>query len=401
MLWTTLVMAFREIRRNAMRSFLTTLGIVIGVGAVIAMVTLGQGATILVTSEVANMGNNLLIVSPGSERRGGMNVQATMFAREDALAIKREVSVVKDVAPTSSRAMTMVYANRNYTATVTGSVSDYLEVRSYRILRGRTFNDTEERTGQSVCILGETVRKELFGAVDPIDATIRVGKVSCKIVGLLDAKGQSTFGFDQDDFVLMPLTSFQRRIAGNVDVGAIFVGAVSGEATVKAKRQIESLMRERRRIGPGAVPDFSVRDLKEVSDTLATITRALTALLGAVAAVSLLVGGIGIMNIMLVSVTERTREIGIRMAIGARAYEVLLQFMVEAVVLSVLGGLVGMGLGLAGSWAVSKAVHLPFIFLPQVVLVAVGFSGAVGIGFGIFPARKAARLNPIEALRHE
>ncbi|MCC6524226.1 MAG: ABC transporter permease [Polyangiaceae bacterium] len=401
MLWTTLVMAFREIRRNALRSFLTTLGIVIGVGAVIAMVTLGQGATIKVTGDVAKMGNNLLTVSPGSERRGAVSVAATMFTLDDANAIRREVSSVRFVAPTASRSTSMVYANRNYTATVTGSINAYLDVRGYALDRGRIFSETEQRVGMPVCVLGETVRKELFGPEEALDATIRVGKLACKVVGVFASKGQSTFGFDQDDFVLMPLATFQRRIAGTTDVGAIFVSARDEGSTVKAKRQIESLMRERRRIALGAAPDFAVRDMKEISDTLATITRALTALLGAVAAVSLLVGGIGIMNIMLVSVTERTREIGIRMAIGARAHEVLLQFVVEAIVLSVLGGLLGMGLGLAGSFAVARLVGLPFVLMPEVVLLAFAFSAAVGIAFGIFPARKASRLNPIEALRHE
>ncbi|MBI4955478.1 MAG: ABC transporter permease [Myxococcales bacterium] len=401
MLWTTLVMAFREIRRNALRSFLTTLGIVIGVGAVIAMVTLGQGATIKVTGDVAKMGNNLLTVSPGSERRGAVSVAATMFTLDDANAIRRDVSSVRFVAPTASRATSMVYANRNYTATVTGSINAYLDVRGYALDRGRIFSETEQRVGMPVCVLGETVRKELFGAEEALDATIRVGKLACRVVGVFASKGQSTFGFDQDDFVLMPLATFQRRIAGTTDVGAIFVSARDEGSTVKAKRQIEALMRERRRIALGAAPDFAVRDMKEISDTLATITRALTALLGAVAAVSLLVGGIGIMNIMLVSVTERTREIGIRMAIGARAHEVLLQFVVEAIVLSVLGGLLGMGLGLAGSFAVARLVGLPFVLMPEVVLLAFAFSAAVGIAFGIFPARKASRLNPIEALRHE
>jgi putative ABC transport system permease protein len=255
--------------------------------------------------------------------------------------------------------------------------------------------------GSAVCVLGATVRRELFGPQDPLGALVRVGTVSCTVVGVLVSKGQSTFGQDQDDFLVMPLATVQRRIAGSYDVGSIFVSATSDRQTVKAKRQIELLLRERRRIGPGQTNDFTVQDMKEISNTLGSVTGALTALLGAIAGVSLLVGGIGIMNIMLVSVTERTREIGIRLAIGARGAEVLLQFLIEAVTLSTLGGALGVAFGLTASYAVTRALKLPFSISPDIIVVAFGFSATVGVVFGFLPARKASRLNPIAALRHE
>ena len=263
------------------------------------------------------------------------------------------------------------------------------------------FADSELSGGLPKCVLGQTVARELFGQQDPLGASIRLGRVSCQVIGLTAEKGQSTFGMDQDDFILMPLTAFQRRIAGNSEVAAIAVSAIDESQTDKAKAQVEALMRQRRRIEPDQEDDFRVRDTREIIETLQTVTGVLTALLGAVAAVSLLVGGIGIMNIMLVSVTERTREIGIRLAIGARGGEVLLQFLVEAIALCVLGGILGMLLGLGGAYAAGRALDLPFRFMPEVVLIAVVFSACIGVAFGFFPARKAARLNPIEALRHE
>jgi putative ABC transport system permease protein len=400
-IWATIVMAIREIRRNTMRSVLTTLGIVIGVGSVIAMVTLGRAATAKITADIANMGTNLLIVSPGSERRGPTSATAPALKIDDARAIEREVAAVSKVAPTSSRGALIVYGNKNWSSTVTGSTNDYFAVRGFTIAKGQSFSDAQQQGGTPVCILGETVRKELFGPQDALGASIRVGKVSCIVVGILASKGQSTFGQDQDDFLVMPLGAFQRRIAGSNDVGSIFVSAASDKLTTKAKQQIELLMRERRRIAPGQQNDFAVQDMKEISNTLGSVTGALTALLGAIAGVSLLVGGIGIMNIMLVSVTERTREIGLRLAIGARGGEVLMQFLIEAVTLSTLGGALGILFGLSMSFAATRALKMPFLVSPDIMVIAVGFSATIGVGFGFFPARKAARLNPIEALRHE
>ena len=401
MIWATILMALREVRRNKMRSFLTTLGIVIGVGSVIAMVTLGRAATAKITADIANMGTNLLIVSPGAERRGPTSGVAAPLKLEDARAILREVSAVDRVAPTASRSTLLVFGNRNWNTTVTGSTDDYFAVRGFKIALGQSFSDAQLQAGAPVCVIGATPKKELFGAQDPIGASIRVGHIACTVIGTLVSKGQSTFGQDQDDFVVIPLATLQRRIAGNNDVSTIFISAVSDRMTTKAKQQIELLLRERRRVAPGQANDFQVQDMKEISATLGSVTGALTALLGAIAGVSLLVGGIGIMNIMLVSVTERTREIGLRLSIGARASEVLLQFLIEAITLSTLGGIVGILFGLAMSFAATRALKMPFAIGPDIIVIAVGFSGTVGVAFGFFPARRASRLNPIVALRHE
>jgi putative ABC transport system permease protein len=403
MLWETVQLAQREIRRNVLRSSLTILGIVIGVAAVIALVTLGRGATVQVTEQIASLGSNLLQIRPGQgfHGPGGASSSADPFRNEDAEAIARDVSGVRAVAPVSSRATQAIYGNLNWATTVTGSTNDYLMARDWPLQTGRLFTDSEQRAGSAVCLLGATVKQELFGNQDPLDASIRLEKLSCQVVGVLEAKGQSSFGSDQDDFILIPLRTLQRRIAGNNDVSAIYISARDRATIDKTKEDIAGLLRERRRVPAGEPDSFTVRDMQEIMTTLTGTTRILTSLLGAVAAVSLLVGGIGIMNIMLVSVTERTREIGIRLAIGALGSEVLLQFLVEAVVLSSFGGVVGIILGLSGAAAGARALEMPFVLSPQIVVIAFFFSAAVGVIFGYFPARKAARLDPIEALRHE
>jgi putative ABC transport system permease protein len=403
MLWNAILLALREIRRNVMRSSLTILGIVIGIASVITLVTLGSGATVQVAAEVSSLGSNMLQVRPGQGFRGpgGTRSQAELFKVGDAEAISRDVSGLAAVAPTASQQMQTIYGNENWSTVVTGSTNDFLTVRGWHLQEGRQFTEGEERAGKAVCILGSTVRKELFGGQDPIGATIRLKKIPCQVIGVLESKGQSSFGTDQDDFVLIPLRAFQRRIAGNTDVSVIMVSARDGVSTEKVKEDIERLMRERRNITAGKEEDFYVRDMKEIVAALTGTTKVLTALLGAVAAVSLLVGGIGIMNIMLVSVTERTREIGIRLAIGAMEREVLMQFLVEAVVLSSFGGLIGIVLGLGAAYAGTQILSVPFVLNAGIVVVAFVFSGAVGVIFGYFPARKAALLDPIEALRHE
>jgi putative ABC transport system permease protein len=403
MLWNALLLALQEIRRNAMRSFLTILGIVIGVAAVITMVTLGGGATAQVTTEISSLGTNLLQVRPGQGPRGpgGTRSTADMFEVDDAEVIARDISGLAAVAPTASQATQTIYGNGNWSTTVTGSTNTYLQVRDWPLETGRRFTDGELRAGKAVCILGATVREELFGSQDPLGATIRLEKLSCVVIGVLESKGQSGFGPDQDDFVLIPLRTLQRRIVGNTDVSAIFVSAGDGVSTEKVKQDIQRLMRQRRHISANEDDDFHVMDMKEIVSALTGTTRVLTALLGAVAAVSLLVGGIGIMNIMLVSVTERTREIGVRLAIGALERDVLMQFLVEAVVLSSFGGLLGVVLSLAASIGLAGILHVPFIFNPGIVVVAFLFSTAVGVIFGFFPAQKAARLDPIDALRYE
>ncbi|HQI81402.1 MAG TPA: ABC transporter permease [Deltaproteobacteria bacterium] len=403
MLWETLLLAVRAIRRNVLRSTLTILGIVIGVASVITMVTLGKGATLQVASEIGSLGSNMLQVRPGQGFRGpgGARSEAPMFKVEDADAVREQVSGLEAVAPLASRGVQAIFGNENWSTVVYGSTDEYLQVRDWVLESGRIFTPSELHSGKAVCLIGSTVRKELFGGANPLHSSIRLGKLSCEVIGVLGSKGASAFGSDQDDFVLIPLRTFHRRIAGNVDVSAIMVSALSGVPTEKVQADIENLLRERRRIGPGDDDDFHVRDMKEIVSTLTGTTRILTALLGAVAAVSLLVGGIGIMNIMLVSVTERTREIGTRLAIGALEREVLLQFLVEAVVLSLFGGLFGVVLGLSAAGFGSRLLNVPFVVNPGIIVLAFAFSGAIGVVFGYFPARRAARLDPIEALRHE
>ena len=402
MLWSALLMAVRAIRRNLLRSILTTLGIVIGVAAVITMVTLGEGATARVTGDIASLGHNLLIVAPGTagHKRGGIASGARPFDQADVDAI-HGLSEVAGVAPVTLRGVRAVYGGANHATTLQGTSVEFLIVRQWDLWRGRMFTEAEDRAGAPVCVLGQTVVDELFGSQDPLGASIRISNVSCQVIGVLAAKGRGTFGDDQDDLALMPLNAFQRRIAGNEDVTAIFVSATTSGATPRVQERVNELLRERRHLRAGDEDDFVVRDMKEITTLVASATGTLTALLGAIAAISLLVGGIGIMNIMLVSVTERTREIGIRLAIGARGREVLLQFLVEAVVLSLFGGVIGIGLGLGASYVAARALEIPFVPVPEMAALAFFFSAAVGVGFGYFPARKAARMNPIDALRRE
>ena len=401
MLWNALLLALREIRRNLMRSALTMLGIVIGVASVIVMVNLGTSATAQVGEQIASLGSNLLIVRTGQRLGYGQRSEAEPFDREDAEAIGREVGGVAAVAPGASQPVTVIYGNRNWSTTVTGSDNEYFPVGNWSLAKGREFSPSELRAGAAVCILGEAVRKELFGNQEAIGEKLRLNKLSCQVIGVLTSKGQSASGRDQDDLVVIPLRTFWRRVAGNMDVQMIYVSAREGVSTKKVQRDIELLMRERRRITANEDDDFNVRDMKEIAEALTGTTRVLTTLLGAVAAVSLLVGGIGIMNIMLVSVTERTREIGTRLAIGALEREVLLQFLVEAVVLSSFGGLLGILLAVATTYGLAAMMGMPVLLDPGIMLLAFLFSAAVGVIFGFFPARKAARQDPIEALRYE
>lgn len=401
MLWNTVLLALREIRRNVMRSFLTILGIVIGVGAVITMVTIGGGATLQVKQQISSMGSNMLMVSPGKRLGPGQSSGNVPFKEADAEAISREVGSIAAVAPVSSQSSQAIFGNQNWTTQVTGSNNQYFYVTNRTVAAGRQFSESELRAGAAVCIIGETVRKKLFGGQDALGEKIRLQKLSCEVIGLLEGKGQSSMGMDQDDVVVIPLRTLQRRVTGKQDIGMIQVSVQQGASTDKALKDIAKLMRERRHLAPSDDDNFNVMDMKEISKMLTGTTELLTALLSAVAAVSLLVGGIGIMNIMLVSVTERTREIGVRLAIGAMEREVLMQFLVEAVVLSSLGGIIGIILALAASIWLAGLLRVPFVFNGPIVFVAFLFSAAVGMIFGYFPALKAARLDPIEALRHE
>jgi putative ABC transport system permease protein len=402
MIGNAIILALREIRRNLIRAALTTLGIVIGVGAVIAMVTIGNGAREGVADSIQSMGRNLIILQPGTRRGpgGGGSASAPAFTRADVDAITRQVSGIR-VAALANRAATVVAGNRNHPTQVAGTSNAYLGVRDWPVIEGRIFTEVEVRAGRAVCVLGQTVKNVLYGGQDPIGDEIRVAQIPCEVVGLLSPKGQSTFGQDQDDLVVMPLRTLQRRLTGNLDIGTIWIGANSAGDIPRVKERLTEILRERRHLNDNETDDFRVNDMQEIAGVMDTTAAILTAFLSAIAAISLVVGGIGIMNIMLVSVTERTREIGIRMAIGALEREVLTQFLVEAVMMSALGGLAGIAIGLIASAIAVTFFEVPFVPSLSIMLIAFVFSAAIGVAFGYFPARRAARLDPIEALRHE
>ena len=401
MLFNTILLALRSIRRNLMRSFLTILGIVIGVSAVITMVTLGNGATLAVQTQISSLGTNLLQVRPGQRMGPGGGTGAPSFKDTDADAIAQQIGGILAVAPEARAGATVVAGGRNWTTSVIGSTNAWLQTGNWAVRTGRVFSDAELRAGAAVCLIGETVRRELYGTRDAVGEQLRVKAFSCEVVGVLASKGQGAFGNDQDDTVVVPLRTLQRRVTGNTRVNTLLVSMQDGSDPDRVKASLTQLLRERRKLADADEDNFNVLDTKQLADTLSGTTKVMTMLLGAVAAVSLLVGGIGIMNIMLVSVTERTREIGLRLAIGALEREVLLQFLIEAVVLAALGGLIGIVLATGASIGLSALMKVPYIFNPGVNLLSFFFSAGIGVLFGYFPARRAARMDPIDALRHE
>ena len=403
MLLNALLIAIKEIRRNILRSILTILGIVIGVASVIAMVMIGDGTTANVTANIEKLGSNMLNVRVGQEKRGAPrdDNSAKPFKIEDITAIKNEVSNLKGVTAENSGMANVVFGNKSNSSLIVGTTNDYFIIKDWEVEQGRIFEEGELSSGKSVCILGTTVVKNLFGDENPIGATIRIKNFPCSVIGVLASKGASSFGRDQDEVVITPLKMYQRKIQGNLDVSSIIVSVMEEKYIEDAKEQIISLMQDRRAVKVGESDNFHIRDMKDILNTMTSTTKMLTYLLGSIAAISLLVGGIGIMNIMLVSVTERTREIGIRLAIGAMQSEVLLQFLIEAIVLSTLGGIIGIFLGLGVGYVVVGIFDLPYIINTQIILISFIFSTLIGVVFGYFPARKAARLNPIDALRYE
>ena len=401
MLWNALLLALRELRRNKMRSFLTMLGIIIGVAAVITLVTLGGGATRQVTDQISAMGSNLLMVRPGKHMGPGQASGSRPFKLRDAEALGRDIPDLAAVSPTMSSSAVAIYANENWNTTISAGTEEFFFVNNRKLKLGRLFSANEVSSGAAVCVIGETIKEKLFGGADPVGARLRLNRLSCEVIGTLAAKGQSSMGHDQDDLVVIPLRTFQRLVAGNTDISMIQVSMHDDADSETVQAEIKRVLRERRHLSATQEDDFDVMDMKEIATMLSGTTKVLTGLLGAVAAVSLLVGGIGIMNIMLVSVTERTREIGTRLAIGALEWEVLLQFLVEAVVLSSCGGLIGIIIAMAASLILTSVLEVPFVFNAAIIITAFLFSAFVGVVFGYFPARKAAQMNPIEALRHE
>jgi putative ABC transport system permease protein len=396
--------ALRALARNKMRSALTMLGIIIGVAAVIATVGVGQGAQQQVQQQIASMGSNVLYISAGSVNRGGLRMgggATKTLVYDDLLAILRECPAVAAAAPGSGTSSQLVYENQNWNTRVTGTEPQYFTIRNWPLASGTGFTQDDVRTSATVAVIGETVRQNLFGGTDPVGQTIRLGNLPFVVVGVLVPKGQSGVGQDQDDSVYVPITTLQKKISGQDWLQYIMVSAVSQQASYATQQQITSLLRDRHRIRQGQDDDFFVRNLSDVAELADQSAKVMTLLLASIASVSLIVGGIGIMNIMLVSVTERTREIGIRMAIGATEDDVQKQFLLEAVVLSIIGGTTGILFGAGVSLLISKALQWRILISPAAIVAAVVFSTAVGIFFGFYPARKAARLDPIEALRFE
>lgn len=428
MLGNAFHIALREIRRNLMRAFLTVLGVIIGVAAVITMVTLGQGTTQAVKNQISSLGSNLVILRPGM----GFGPRASSagvpnFTEADVAALQRQIDGISAIAPVTASNLSIIYRQNARSTSTTGTTVAYFGINNWKVAQGRLFEEADLRTGAAVCVIGDTVKTELFGSEDPIGKLIRIGKAtstnptggtsgngtnsaketpyssSFQVIGVLAAKGQSGMG-NQDDTIVVPISALQRRLTGRTssrDISQITISAAEGVKSERLISDITSLMRSRRNLNSNEDNDFNVFDTRQIAETLSSSTKMMTALLAAVAGVSLLVGGIGIMNIMLVGVTERTREIGIRLAIGARAREVLLQFLVEAVTLSCVGGIVGIALAFGLCVLLSQVIEVPFVFDLRINLIAFFFSAAIGIVFGFTPARRAAALNPIDALRHE
>ena len=401
MTWDIVLMAMSAIARNKVRSLLTSLGIIIGVGSVIAMIHLGQAASRSVTDSISSLGSDLLFVTTERSQRGldGRRHWPEPFDLKDVEAIESGIQGIS-LSGINTTSQNLSYGTGSRAGQITGADNAYLDVRGWELAAGRLFNPVEIKSGESVCLLGQTVVGDLYADREAIGSALRIERASCRVIGVLEAKGES-FGRDEDDVVLMPFKAVQRRFTGSDEVSMIMIAVHDPEATDAIKRSIKRMMRARRELSEAEEDDFVINDMREISRALEKVTMAMTALLGSIAAISLLVGGIGIMNIMLVSVTERTREIGVRLAIGATARDVQGQFLIEASVLSALGGVIGIAFGVGGTLLATHLLDLPFVLSPQAIAISFGFSALIGVVFGFVPARKAARLNPIEALRHE
>lgn len=404
MWFMTLRIALRALARNKLRSFLTMLGIIIGVGAVIAMVAIGEGAKATIRSQIASLGTNVLIILPGTMTQGGVRVgygSRNSLTPGDARAIREEIPSVAFVSPILRRGEQVVAGNLNWGTLTQGVAPEYQHIRDWPVAEGRFLHDGDVENDAKVAVLGQTVAQNLLGNDDPVDSVIRIRNIPFRVVGVLAMKGQSSQGADQDDVVLIPYTTMQKRLMRITHLHTIIASAVSADRVEEAQKQIALLLRQRHRIQPDREDDFFIRNLSDIAEAASGSARVMAVLLGVVASISLLVGGIGIMNIMLVSVTERTREIGIRMAVGARSRDIMLQFLVEAVVMAAIGGCIGILLGIGSSEVLRFWAQWPTLVSPAIVAIAFLFSGAVGVFFGFYPAQKAANLDPIDALRYE
>ena len=404
MLIMTLRIALRALGRNKLRAFLTMLGIIIGVGAVIAMVAIGEGARVTIRSQIASLGTNVLIVLPGTTAQGGVRTGSggvNTLVDGDAKAMMRELPAVASASPALRRPEQVVAGNLNWSTLTQGVAPEFQQIRDWQIAEGRFIHDGDVESAAKVAVIGETVLNQLFGNDDPIDAVIRIRNIPFRVVGVLAPKGQTSQGTDQDDTIIIPYTTMQKRLMRITFVQSIVASAINAERLPEAQAQITALLRQRHRIGPDRQDDFYIRNLSDIAEAASSSARVMAVLLGSVASISLLVGGIGIMNIMLVSVTERTREIGIRMAVGARRKDIMLQFLVEAVVMAATGGSIGILLGIGSSEILNDWAQWPTHISASIVALAFVFSGAVGVFFGFYPARKAASLDPIDALRYE
>ena len=400
----TFRIALRALKRNKLRSFLTMLGIIIGVGAVIAMVAIGEGAKALVRSQIASLGTNVLVVIPGTLTQGGARTGfggVRTLMDSDARAIMEEVPSVTLASPTMRQVNQVVAGNLNWSTVIQGVAPEFQQIRDWQVEDGRFINQADVGNAAKVALIGQTVASVLFGNEDPIDGVIRIKKIPFRVIGVLGAKGQTGHGTDQDDVVMIPYTTMQKRVMAITHVQSIVVSAVSAEKTQEAQQQMTALLRQRHRIQPDQDDDFFIRNLSDIAEAAQNSARVMAILLGSIASVSLLVGGIGIMNIMLVSVTERTREIGIRMAVGARKKDIMLQFIVEAVVMAAIGGALGTLVGVGSSGVINRMMEWPVLIRPDIIALALLVSGGVGVFFGFYPAQKAANLDPIDALRYE
>ncbi len=403
-IWASVTIAFKALGRNKMRAILTMLGIIIGVGAVITMLSIGEGASLEIQESISSLGQNMIIILPGSTTQGGVRAghgSRTNLTYEDTLAIQEECSAVSTTAPGLRTVVQAISAIQNWSTSLRGTTPEYFDIRKWELKSGELFTDVDVQGANNVCVIGQTAADELFGSQNPVGQILRIKNIPFRVLGLLEEKGQTGHGHDQDDTIIAPFTTVQRKIMGVTHIYLIYASAISSQAEERAINQITSLLRQRHRLRFEQEDDFSIRKLSDISSAAQETSKTMTILLGSIASISLIVGGIGIMNIMLVSVTERTHEIGIRIAVGARSRDILFQFLTEAVVLSIIGGAIGIGIGIGSSKAITLFAGWKTAITPFSIILSFSFAAVIGVFFGFYPARRASRLEPIDALRYE